>query len=428
MAQPQLTLTPYSGTEKENFREFEHLLRSILAVAAVPANQQANFLQLHLRDAALRYFQTLPLATRQDLELSIAALRNHFCNPQLQEIHVLKLENLKFDAKTDNPENFLVTLQTKAFKAYPDPNPPAVAPIDAAAPDAAVEQTRFDQDTARRAELIRSAQEAREHQIRRQFIKNMPGWLRAKLLEQPENTTVDDLCIFARKQLSIHNLCKTDDSVMDAFSEMGPSVTDTLVTALTKLSTSQEAMDHRLNEMSKQMEERNTTFTNQLEAFNKTQTDQSQRGSYSQNRGQNSNYRGNRGNYRGRYRGNNRGYRGRSNYRGNRGNYYQNSSSQYQSPQNFNNNFSNTQFDTNYNQTQTSNAHFQNQGQQNSNSQQQATFEVFTPDSNYMPYTQQSSITCHKCGYPNHLAPNCTLKGPAPRRGTQNPFNQTPKN
>ena len=42
MAQPQLTLTPYSGTENEHFREFEHLLRSILEVAAVPANQQAG--------------------------------------------------------------------------------------------------------------------------------------------------------------------------------------------------------------------------------------------------------------------------------------------------------------------------------------------------------------------------------------------------
>ena len=79
----------------------------------------------------------------------------------------------------------------------------------------------------------------------------MPGWLRAKLLQQPENTTLDDLCIFARQQLSIHYLCKTDDSVVDAFSEMGPSVTDTLVTALTQLSTSQEAMDNRLNELSK---------------------------------------------------------------------------------------------------------------------------------------------------------------------------------
>ena len=61
----------------------------------------------------------------------------------------------------------------------------------------------------------------------------MPLWLCAKLLEQPENTTVEDLCIFARKQLPIHNLCKTDVSIMDAFSEMGPSVTDTLATAST---------------------------------------------------------------------------------------------------------------------------------------------------------------------------------------------------
>ena len=132
----------------------------------------------------------------------------------------------------------MVTLRTKATKAYPDPDPPALAPFDPHAVDAAVEQTRFAQETARLAERIRSAQEARSVQIRRQFIKNMPGWLREKLVEQPENTTIEDLCNFARKQLSIRHLCKTDDSVMDAFSEMGPSVTDTLVTVLTKLSRS----------------------------------------------------------------------------------------------------------------------------------------------------------------------------------------------
>ena len=73
----------------------------------------------------------------------------------------------------------------------------------------------------------------------------------------------------------------------------------------------------------------------------------------------------------------------------------------------------------NYSQTQSQNAQFENQGQQNSNSQPQASFEVVTPDPKYMPYTQQSPIRCHKCGYLSHLAPNCTLKGPAPRRGTQ---------
>ena len=104
---------------------------------------------------------------------------------------------------------------------------------------------------------------------------------------------------------------------MDAFSEMGASVTDTLVTALTKMTTSQEAMDNRLNEMSKRLDERNTTLTNQFNDFHKNQTQQPQRGSFLQNGGQNStSFRGNnRGNFRGRFRGNARGFRGlRPNY------------------------------------------------------------------------------------------------------------------
>ena len=386
------------------------------------------FLQLHLRDAALRFFQTLPDATRADLDLSLTALRDRFCNPHLQELHVLTLENLKFDSKTDTPENFLVTLQTKALKAYPEPTLVPVAPIDGAAPDAAVEQTRFDQETARNAEQLRSAQEARSIQIRRQFIKNMPGWLRAKLLEQPETTSVEDLCIFARKQLTIPNLCKIDDSPMDAFSEIGPTVTDTLVTALTKLSTSQEALDNRLNEMPKKFEERNNALSNQLENVQKLQTEnvshnqnsQSQRGSFGNSRGQNSQNRGYRGGYRGRYRGNN----GRG-YRGNRSNFQRQPWGQRPRYQSYNQNYQN----------------FNNQGWRNTVANQeqpsfptpnvdtqQPTFEVFTPDPKYMPYTQQSSVTCHKCGYPNHLAPNCTVVGPAPRRGAQMPFNQYQKN
>ena len=78
MAQPQLTFNLFSGSEKENFREFELLIRCILTVAAPPANQQGNFLQLHLREAALLFFQTLPLGTRQSLDFSIRALRDRF--------------------------------------------------------------------------------------------------------------------------------------------------------------------------------------------------------------------------------------------------------------------------------------------------------------------------------------------------------------
>ena len=137
-------------------------------------------------------------------------------------------------------------MRTKTKKSYPDLNPLADAPIDPHAADAAFEQARFDQDTARRAETKRSAEEAQLVQLRSQFIKIIRGWLRKKFIEQPKNTTVGNKCVFARKHLSIRNLCKTDDSVMDEFSEMGFSVTDTLVTALTKVNMSPEAEDHRL--------------------------------------------------------------------------------------------------------------------------------------------------------------------------------------
>ena len=76
---------------------------------------------------------------------------------------------------------------------------------------------------------------------------------------------------------------------MEAFSEMGPSVTDTLVTALTKVSISPEAMDNQLTEISKQFDERNTILSNQFNNFQKNQRQKSHWRSFSQNRGQNSN-------------------------------------------------------------------------------------------------------------------------------------------
>ena len=91
-ANAQITVEPYSGAE--SFYQFEHLFRGFIGVAAIPNNQPSNFLQLHLRDAALQYFQTLPEATRNDLDLSLTALRDHFADQDLQEIHVLKLEQL----------------------------------------------------------------------------------------------------------------------------------------------------------------------------------------------------------------------------------------------------------------------------------------------------------------------------------------------
>ena len=46
------------------------------------------------------------MAIRQILEPSITALRDRFCNPQLQELHVLKLENMKYLSSTITPKGF----------------------------------------------------------------------------------------------------------------------------------------------------------------------------------------------------------------------------------------------------------------------------------------------------------------------------------
>ena len=62
----------------------------------------------------------------------------------------------------------------QARKAYPDPDHLPVEPFDAHAVDAAAEQTQFNQDTARRAGIKRSAPEARSFPISRQFVKSLP--------------------------------------------------------------------------------------------------------------------------------------------------------------------------------------------------------------------------------------------------------------
>ena len=107
MAHPNITLKPFGGSEKENFKEFERLLRGVIAVTGIPNAQQANFLAVHINNDALRFFDTsLDDATRADFELSLTALRNHFCNPNLHELHKIKLESVRFDPKKSFARKF----------------------------------------------------------------------------------------------------------------------------------------------------------------------------------------------------------------------------------------------------------------------------------------------------------------------------------
>ena len=251
MAHAQISVEPFDGSDNEDFAQFEQLFQGYVGVAGIANAQQANFLQWHLRDSALRFYQTLPALTKADVPHCLAALRDHFCNPQLQEVHVLKLEQSKSDIKRDSPENFLVNLTKKAQRAYPTPDLPAVSPLDAALVGAAAEAdaARFHGETAQRQERLDAENDHRNNQIKRLFIKGMPNWLRSKMMEQPAATTVQELCNLARKQMTIRDSCRNEDYPEDSFKEIGDTVSHNLISALSKLTTAQEQIEKQLNEV-----------------------------------------------------------------------------------------------------------------------------------------------------------------------------------
>ena len=100
MALAQINMTPFSGSETDNFNDFELLMTGAIGVAAIIGAHQLNFLQLHLKRDALRYFLTLPEATSLMFADSITAMRNIFTQNVLREIRIIMLENPKFNPKT----------------------------------------------------------------------------------------------------------------------------------------------------------------------------------------------------------------------------------------------------------------------------------------------------------------------------------------
>ena len=78
MADAKINITTFSGSETDNFNEFEQLKTGAIGVAGIAGAHQSNFLQLHFKGDALRYFLTLPEATRLVFADSITALRNRF--------------------------------------------------------------------------------------------------------------------------------------------------------------------------------------------------------------------------------------------------------------------------------------------------------------------------------------------------------------
>ena len=207
-AQSTVSLTKNGGSSTDNWTDFELLFCSIVEVTGIADAQRVGFLKLHLKDSALQFFLTLDQNTRADLELTITALKNHFCNPNLKEIHHKNLENMKCNHKTESPEEFLVKFQNLALKVYPTPADLPVAPVDAHVPN---DQVRFDRETRENQNRRNFSQMERERHIIRLFKKAMPNFIRLKHLEEPEDATIQELCTKARQKLILRELCPVDD-------------------------------------------------------------------------------------------------------------------------------------------------------------------------------------------------------------------------
>ena len=204
--------------------------------------QQANFLQLHLKDA-LRYFLTLPEATRLVFEDGITALRNRFTQDDLREIRIIKLENQKFNPKTDTVKNFLVKLRTEANKANPAPEI-----VVAAAGGGDAEARRFERETAARESAIEMSENRKDEQIKRFFIKSMPNWLKPKLLERSDTDTIDQLCTLASQQIAIREMCNREEYFDDGFNEITETNIDKMLKAIATISNNQKELEQKLEQ------------------------------------------------------------------------------------------------------------------------------------------------------------------------------------
>ena len=102
----------FGGSSTENWTDFESLFRSLVDVANINADKKVGYLKLQLQHAVLQFKHTPDDETGNDLQLTLTALKDHFCYSNLKQIHHIKLENLKFKNKTGSPGEFAAKLQT----------------------------------------------------------------------------------------------------------------------------------------------------------------------------------------------------------------------------------------------------------------------------------------------------------------------------
>ena len=129
----------------------------------------------------------------------------------------------------------------------------ALAGLDQA--PAAAEQTRFDSETATGTVRLQAAEDIKIEQVKRIFIKAMPGWLRSKMMEQPPATPVQDRCTFAR-QMTIREMCRREHYPKRHLTKLvfRKALSENLINALSKLT---QKMERQLENMDEKLQASN---------------------------------------------------------------------------------------------------------------------------------------------------------------------------
>ena len=226
---------------------------------------------------------------------------------------------MKFNHKTESPEEFLVKLRNLALKIYSTPVDQPVAPVDGGVQG---DQDRFDRETRENENRKNFAQMECGRHLIRLFKKAMLNFIRLKLSEETETATIRELFTKTRQKLILRELCPVDDWSRHGFNEISTDNLEKFLTVLTKSTETQTSLENRINALTENISQ--PQQANASQHFNNHQKwRRSSRGCFNQdrgNRGYNNNHRSNnfQNQYQGRYGNNFRGNSRRSNnYRGN---------------------------------------------------------------------------------------------------------------
>jgi hypothetical protein len=207
---PYVTVAPFSGSEKENFEQFQRQLGSAILIGDVPVAQRVRFLHLHLTGGALLFFDQLQDDDTATIALATTALRARYANPQRHELHKLAFTTRKFMPSKENVEDYLTELNRLAALAYP--------------------------------ELLHGDDRAAERtsRIRETFIEGMPNRIKRSLYQAPEADGPEELCERAARKLLLDSICPSSSVRVTPLNEISErqcssSTNDAILAALKSL-------------------------------------------------------------------------------------------------------------------------------------------------------------------------------------------------